>query len=256
LDLKDPDDIARANPKLWRESVNSSISVYEFLLRVSTSHYDPSTPEGKRQIITDLAPVFSQIHHAVEKDFYIKKLAGILEVKKDLVEDDLKKVVKVKSQGVVSPKTIKLAKKITKKEKLERYLVFLLLNFSGDEISHKALEIINFNFSVGEIKPFLDQLVKFEQVQLKEVMAKLPEDIKTVISEIYLNPTYTQHIEELSIQEEWDTILQRLKKEIVRDQIKQITVELDQIGQKAQSSSADEARQLELLQQIVELKRK
>jgi DNA primase len=261
-DLKDPDDIARSDPKAWREAVKSSVSVYEFLLQVAIKKFDPETPEGKREIIKDLAPVFSQIVHSVEKDFYIKKLAVILGVKKELVEDDLKKTIIAKRQGVVrrdlsSQKPTKSkVKKMTTRAKIEKYLIFLLLNFDISEIKNKALEIINLPFSISEVNLFLKILVESNKKTLKEIMADLPDDIKIIISEIYLNPKYLKHIEELNIKGEWDTILKRFKREMVKDEIKKITIELDELGKKNTLSDEDEVKQLELLQKIVELKRK
>lgn len=262
--LKDPDDIARSDPKAWREAVKSSISVYEFLLQIAIKKFDPQTPEGKREIIEDLALVFSQIHHSVEKDFYVKKLASILEVKKELVEEDLRKTVLSKKQGVVSRdvstnnlRSKKLSiRKLTTREKVEKYLIFLLLNFNIEEIKNKALEIINLSFTVSEINTFLKIFVESNKNTLKEIIADLPEDIKITISEIYLNPKYLMHIEELNIQEEWDTILKRFKKEMIKDEIEKITSKLEELGRKDKLSDQDEEKQLKLLQKIVELKRK
>jgi DNA primase len=257
--LKDPDDIARSDPKAWRDAVQSSISVYEFLIQIAIKNFDPKTPEGKREIIVDLAPVFSQIEHAVEKDFYLKKLAKILEVKKELVETDLKKAALFKKQGVVHRPVVAEKKKpikVTSREKIERYLIFLLLNFKNSEIKDKALEILHLPFSVSEVNLFLKDLVDSKKTSLKEIMDDLPDDIKIKISEIYLNPKYLKHIEDLSVTDEWDTILQRFKKEMVKDEVKKITVELDQLGTKNELSEEDEIRQIELLQKIVELKRK
>ncbi|MDH5533115.1 MAG: DNA primase [Candidatus Pacebacteria bacterium] len=266
-ELKDPDDIARSDPKAWREAVKSSVSVYEFLLQVAIKKFDPESPEGKREIIDDLANVFSQIHHSVEKDFYVKKLAAILGVKKELVEDDLKKTILAKKKGVVRrdvappPEeypgyTETKPKKVSTLEKIEKYLLFLLLNLKIQQLKDKALEIVNFTFSVNEINLFLRIVVDSKKVSLKDIMADLPDDIKVNISDIYLNPKYLKHIEDLNVAEEWDTILKRYKKEMVKSEIKKITKELDELAKKNKVSDEDEMKQLELLQKIVELKRK
>lgn len=266
-ELKDPDDIARSDPKAWREAVKSSVSVYEFLLQVAIKKFDPTTPEGKREIIDDLANVFSQIHHSVEKDFYVKKLAAILEVRKELVEDDLKKTIMAKKQGVVRRDVVppseeypgyssKKPRKITTLEKIEKYLIFLLLNFKIQELRNKALEIINFTFSVNEVNIFLRILVDSKKNTLKDIMADLPDDIKVNISDIYLNPKYLKHVDDLNVMEEWATILKRYKREMVKSKVKKITKELDELGNKNQLNDDDEMKQLKLLQKIVELKRK
>jgi DNA primase len=87
---KDPDDLARQNPQKWRQVVKSSISVYEFLIRASLNEHDPSKPEGKRKIVDQLAPVLSQMSHAV-KEYYVRKLAEALNVKETALAADLQK---------------------------------------------------------------------------------------------------------------------------------------------------------------------
>lgn len=260
--LKDPDDIACVAPKLWREAVKTSTSVYEFLLQVAIKGNDITTPEGKRDVVVELAGVFEAITHNVEKDFYLKKLAKILEVKKELIEDDFRKINLAKNKlpsARVSAKDdelIQTSQKLSSREKLERYLLFLLLNFPPGKIADHALEIKNLEFKIGEIRVCVEVLARQKMIKnLKQALTFLPEDIKEFVGNIYLNPKYLTHIKDLKIQSEWEIILARLQKKIIKDEVGRITLELDELEKKTLLSEEDEQRQGILLQQIVELKR-
>lgn len=257
--LKDPDDIARAEPKLWREAVKTSISVYEFLIQAATKKNDPELPEGKREIIIELAPIFAQIKHPVERDFYVKKLAIILGVKKDLVDEDLEKTARSLKMGK-SPRSprVKNDSQIKKKplgnlEKLERYMIFLLLNLPQDQIREKARQIKNIGLRSSEISLFLDKLI---EVGPKQVFSDLAGDINEYISEIYLSPKYLNYVTDLKIEEEFSSVIRKFYMALIKDRVRQITLELDKLEKQAYLSPADEELQNKLLREIVELNRK
>lgn len=257
LDLKDPDDIAREQPKLWREAVKSSVSIFEFLIQVSQAKFALETPEGKRQFIQEVGPLLNQISHAVERDFYIKKAATMLSVKKELIEEDLRKfklpVAKIISQ---SPEFKKEKTNLTTRQKLERYLIFLLLNFVPTELKSKAQEIEQLTFATPALEYLVKAMLQSTNADLKKIIATLPDDVREAVAEISLNPTYATYIKDLNIQTEWESVLVRLKKAGITAKVEQITAELNQLDQKAQTTPADENRRDELLRMIVELKRR
>ncbi len=257
LDLKDPDDIAREQPKLWREAVKGSISVYEFLIQVAQEKYKLDTPEGRRDFIEEVGPILNYISHAVEKDFYIKKVATMLAVKKELVEEDLKKL---QSPTAKLAKTAALPKsnkiKLSSQEKLERYLVFLLMNFAPNEIQDKALLLAQFDFLQAELKIFIQAILNAKNIVLKNIVAGLAEDVRDLIAEISLNPKYEEYIKDLNIQTEWESVFERLQKAQVTTMVNKISAELNLLDQKIMVTPEEEQRRDELLRMIVELSRK
>lgn len=257
FDLKDPDDIAREQPKLWREAVKGSISVYEFLIQVAQAKYQLETPEGRRDFIEEVGPILNYISHAVEKDFYIKKVATLLSVKKELVEEDLKKLQSPVAK-LASPDTVVKSPKVrlTSQQKLERYLIFLLMNFEPHEIQDKAISLAQFDFSHSELKVFIQAILQAKTVVLKNIVASLPDDVREVVAEISLNPNYESYIKDLNIQTEWDSVFVRLQKAHVTSMVDKISAELNELDQKVMLSPEEEQRRDELLRMIVELRRK
>lgn len=259
FDLKDPDDIAREQPKLWREAVKGSISVYEFLIQVAQVKYQLDTPEGRRDFIEEVGPILNYISHAVEKDFYIKKVATLLSVKKELVEEDLKKLQSplaklAKAETTASAKPNKI--RLTSQQKLERYIIFLLMNFSPEEIQDKAISLAQFEFSHSELKVFIQAILKAKSLILKNIVASLPDDVREIVAEISLNPSYESYIKDLNIQTEWDSVFVRLQKAQVTTMVDKISSELNDLDQKVMLSPEEESRRDELLRMIVELRRK
>lgn len=257
FDLKDPDDIAREQPKLWREAVKGSISVYEFLIQVAQAKYQLDAPEGRRDFIEEVGPILNYISHAVEKDFYIKKVATLLSVKKELVEEDLKKLQSPVAK-LAPPKTVVKSPKmrLTSQQKLERYLIFLLMNFEPHEIQDKAIALAQFEFSHSELKVFIQAILQAKTVVLKNIVASLPDDVREVVAEISLNPNYESYIKDLNIQTEWESVFVRLQKAHVTSMVDKISAELNELDQKVMLSPEEEQRRDELLRMIVELRRK
>ncbi|MCL4208276.1 DNA primase [Patescibacteria group bacterium] len=257
FDLKDPDDIAREQPKLWREAVKGSISVYEFLIQVAQAKYHLDTPEGRRDFIEEVGPILNYISHAVEKDFYIKKVATLLSVKKELVEEDLKKLQSPVAKLAPPETTVKAPKvRLTSQQKLERYLIFLLMNFEPHEIQDKAISLAQFEFSHSELKVFIQAILQAKTVVLKNIVASLPDDVREVVAEISLNPNYESYIKDLNIQTEWESVFVRLQKAYVTTMVDKISTELNELDQKVMLSPEEEQRRDELLRMIVELRRK
>jgi DNA primase len=262
--LKDPDDMARFSPEKWRQAVKSSISVYEFLIQAALQKYDLKTPEGKRDFITELAEPIWGIDHQVEKDFYLKKLAELLNVKKQLVEEDIKGTLKRAQSGTPirnssrdNNQTTKptAPQKISRLQKIERYILFLTLQLDNAETLKKIKRLNKVEWQDSKIKLFMEAALKREPFSLKKTLQDLGEDVQEYISNLYLSPTYTQHTENLKIKEEWDKTWEVLKKEINKQKVKSITDELTKLESKQELSEEEEALQMTLLQQIVALKK-
>lgn len=257
---KDPDELARSDPKAWRDATKSSVSVYEFFLQNAIGQYSPQTPEGKRQIIDELAPIFGSIPHAVEQDFYIKKLAEILGVKDEVVRRD---ITTFKDKNTLFPHktpakslaTPVVAPPQSRRERLEEYLLFLLFRMDNESSLISQLQGIRWH-RVG-IKQLIEILAQQpENSSLAQFTKQLPDDLQSLVSEIYLQPKYVELVSELNLKKEWHKTHRDLKKLSVAEEVEEITQELNKLDAKAQKTAAEETRQSTLLQQIVLLKRK
>ena len=149
---KDPDELVKQDPSLWRDAVKKTLSIYAFLIEQALRVHDASTGEGKRKVMEEVGPVLGEMTHAVEQDFYIKMLAEKLSVREELVREDIRRAtnlgekgyqrvkkqereqtqqnqqVQSKSNNQMDQKTVTSQPK-SKRSRLETYLAFLLFQF-------------------------------------------------------------------------------------------------------------------------------
>lgn len=252
--VKDPDELAREKPKLWRMAVDSAESVYEFLMSHALDLYDASTPDGKRKIINRLAPILENIDHAVEKEFYLQKLSQALNVKESLLKEDISKFGQEKEttrkieSDIENKKTLK-----SYQERNEEYLLFLLFGFKEDLIKDKAQDLLDFNFITNGFKQIINQLIAFKGIfNLQKFAASLAEDLKKTLMDALLNPEYEQSAKENELEKEWLSVLLKVKKESLRHEIALINEEISKLDSSLKRTPAEESRLDELLALIVQ----
>lgn len=254
---KDPDELSRENPKAWREATKSSISVYEFFIRTALKNHDQNTPEGKRKIVDELAPILGNIPHLVEKDYYIKKLAEKLQVRESTLSADIAKFKDKNQPAVASQQDRPKAVNKSKKEKIEEFLVFLLLRFEYQDLVKKTQQLLGMTLTTPGLKQLLEKLSQINtEFNLADFSKKLPSDQQELLSDIYLSPDFISLADDLNLDQEWSEAFKNFSQMSITEKIKQIAKELDKIDSKSKKTEEDEKRQAELLQEIVLLKRK
>jgi DNA primase len=258
---KDPDELARAHPKEWREAVKQSVTAYEFLIGAALEQHDPSSPEGKRRIMQELAPVLAQLQHAVEREFYVQEIAAKLSVSVESVQNDIDRVTAALATGqpvqaaARQPESVAVPKKSTpsgKRERLEEYLLFLLLRSAAEHLRARASALGSLELQLPSLAAFLKIVTTSPgDLELRQLMQRLPSDLQQTAFEIYSDEKYTQMLEKLDIKAEWDNTLTDLAKELLAERKKAITEELSALDDLLQKTPAEEARQDELLRQLV-----
>lgn len=257
-ETKDPDDLARENPKLWRQAVDAAVSVYQFLLDTALDSYDQSSPDGKRKIINELAPVIKSISHAVEKEFYIQKLSEALNVKESLLKEDIEKFGEKKSE--YKPKEEKKEGQIKHKtfqEKNEEYLLFLTFKFEGEEFKEKMAALSQLNFRTVGVKQIIDTFRGWKtKFVLDKFASTLAEDLKESLISWVLNPDYEKLFKQIDLKEEWENLFSKVEKEALRSEISQINQEISDLDSKLKRNEEEEKRLDELLALIIQKQQK
>jgi len=84
---KDPDDLIRQDPQEWQRLIDGAVPLIDHLMQVAVSKLDITRPEGKSAASDELLPLIAELENETEREFYLVKLAGLLEVKeKTLLE--------------------------------------------------------------------------------------------------------------------------------------------------------------------------
>ena len=257
-ETKDPDDLARDNPKLWRQAVDAAVSVYQFLIDTALDNNDPSSPDGKRRIINELAPVIKSISHAVEKEFYLQKLSEALNVKESLLKEDIEKFGEKKtSYASKEEKEETEIKHKTLQEKNEEYLLFLTFKFEGDDFKEKMDKLSQLEFKTIGAKQVIDALKGWKtKFILDKFASTLAEDLKESLIFWVLNPEYEKLFKQIDLEKEWKNLFEKVEKEALRSEISQINQEISDLDSKLKRDDSEEKRLDELLALIIEKQQK
>jgi DNA primase len=74
-DGRDPDEIIRDDPDVWREATEHPQPIMEFLIDRAASRHDPSTVGGREKLVADVLPTLRTISDPVRRDGYLQLLA-------------------------------------------------------------------------------------------------------------------------------------------------------------------------------------
>ncbi len=183
---KDPDEIARENPREWRKIVEEAMPIYEVVMKNSMLKWKDKGVAGVKKIVLEVVPYLAKIDNEVVREVWVKRLAKNLDVSKERVWNETEKVRK----GIVEKE-----KKKEKKEKSggeaekEKRLARQLLAMLMQEGVEKKVEIkrILIDLKIGEVEgKLLGRFLKEKVEKAENWIKKLPEELKGVAEECYL----------------------------------------------------------------------
>jgi DNA primase len=73
-DGKDPDEVVRETPDLWREEVRTAQPIVDYLIDFHARQVDLKTPGGKARFIDAIAPTLRAIPNPVMRDAYLQSI--------------------------------------------------------------------------------------------------------------------------------------------------------------------------------------
>ncbi len=88
---KDADECLQKNPDVWFESVKNASDVLHWFFEMTFYNKNTSDPKEKQKIANELLPIIGLIPFAVERDYWLKELAGRLGTDTSVLRDDLKR---------------------------------------------------------------------------------------------------------------------------------------------------------------------
>jgi DNA primase len=74
-DKKDPDEVIRESPGLWRESIRTAQPIMEYLIDYFATANDLQTPAGRSRAVAEMMPLFRGLRDPVVRDGYLQALA-------------------------------------------------------------------------------------------------------------------------------------------------------------------------------------
>ena len=258
---KDPDELIRKDPKIWREAIKHSITAYDFLIEAAFTQFDAENPSGKRKIMQELAPILATVEHAVELEHYLKVVAKKLNTQVSTVASDVEAFKRKKklptTKAKKEPEKEQTEKKQrSPKETQELYCLYLLFAGNEEKLLDRAQELSEFNFETPGMNQIIRSLASFEgKVTLKSFASHLPEDLKQVIFDLVADSEYSHLQVDVLSDSEWKSALKKLQKVSIAERINQITHQLALLDDKPEKTAAEEEKQNKLLKEIVVLRK-
>ena len=97
---KDPDEfICRNGADAFANLIESSAGQMEYRLAALAEQYPPDTAEGKVDFLRAAAALLAVIPNAVEREVYAARAAGIADVRKEAVSEDVERLRRSKMKG-------------------------------------------------------------------------------------------------------------------------------------------------------------
>lgn len=149
---KDPDELLREQPALFKRALKNEVNVYEYLINSAVSATDITTSEGKRSVLEETLPILSQVDNEVIKEHYLKKLAQALDSSYESVLRQSQKNKKIVKPTPVSPEK----QQLSREEITESYLLALLIQAKNPTSQITRTKSILTNTEL--VTPALDKL--------------------------------------------------------------------------------------------------
>jgi DNA primase len=227
---KDPDDAAREDAAAFKKAIQQAVPVYDYFLSSVVSRFDPSGVYGKKKISEEFLPVLSKIENQIVQGHYVRRLAEALGVTEETVTESLAKVRRTGTSRQFSENPEVQEKKVTREEKLEMYLLALLLQGKTKEWLEELLEHLAIHdFLLPSVVRIVGELSRYAHATpvylLKDFVDGLPKELVPTVDEAYLWDLSEVLGSEELLEREWTDALKEFRKLVLRRKINQLSRE-------------------------------
>ena len=230
---KDPDECLKKNPEVWFDSVKNASDVLHWFFEMVFFGKNTSDPKEKQKIANELLPIIGLIPFAVERDYWLKELAGRLGTDTSVLRDDLKRFEKT---PINAPITIKAEpnKKAIELDRLDmllkRFLMILIYSPQYITTVWPALKDGCWqNGSYEHLYEFIKNHYNSNQGNTAEVWRSFFDgsELKNDFEDLKMTAQIqVQNIEEITIKDELIELTVQIKDEWAKKRRKEIGQEL------------------------------
>jgi len=88
---KDPDDVLRQDPSLWKTAITQAMPLVDYYIQSITSGVDLTTAKGKSGAIKEIMPLLREISSPVEQAHYLQQLARLVTIDERTLRAELQR---------------------------------------------------------------------------------------------------------------------------------------------------------------------
>lgn len=239
---KDPDEALKKDPAKFKKSIAKPIPIYDFLIETAQKKYPEESAFAKKKIGEEIIPMIEKISNPIVRTFYIKKLAGILEVSEVTVENLISQLKRKKKQ--LSLNKIKYNKPVEDSRELtiDKYILSVVFQSEDPkEIYHKFFNVLKPEYflhpSYEKISRFFfDEIEKNNKINVNQFGKNLPEELQPIFDEIFLFASIDHNLSDASL----DRLIYEIKKYYFKREIKKLLSEEESVEKKKQLKEISE----------------
>jgi DNA primase len=141
--IKDPDDCLKHGVKYWQKAIDESVSIMDFYFEKTLAKFDKTNPTDRKEINSRLLKQIAKLPDRVEQDYWLKKLAAILEVPENILRESYATFLDKK---VHNPEQIPAEmNKMSREDMLCRQIISIVLKYPQNldyVIDHLEVEML------------------------------------------------------------------------------------------------------------------
>ncbi len=239
---KDPDEALKKDPAQFKKLIVKPIPVYDFLIETAEIKYPEESAFAKKKIGEEVIPMIEKISNPIVRTFYIKKLAGILEVSEIIVENLISQLKRKKQQ--LSLNKIKYSKPVEDSRELtiDKYILSIVFQSENPkEIYHNFFSVLRPEYflhpSYEKIsRLFFNEIEKTKKIDINQFGKNLPKELQPIFDEIFLFASIDQNLSDESL----DRLINEIKKYYFKREIKKLLSEEENVEKKKQLQKISE----------------
>src|SRR3989344_4362758 len=132
----DPADIILKDPKIWEAAVSKAKSIMDYYVDSAFSHFEVTTPEGKKEISKIVLTAIKRLANKIEQSHWVQTLSEKLGIPEIAIEEELAKIKDEKSvapQQTVPPPVVNAISDSKRKKLIEERILYLELEGSTED---------------------------------------------------------------------------------------------------------------------------
>ncbi|MEK9169762.1 MAG: hypothetical protein AAB788_03380, partial [Patescibacteria group bacterium] len=233
---KDPDEALKKDPDKFKKIISKPIPIYDFLIETAQKRNPEESAFAKKKIGEEVIPMIEKITNPIVRTFYIKKLAGILEVSENTVENLVIQLKRKKNQLLHNK--IKYNKPVEDSRELtiDKYVLSVVFQSADpNKIYHNVFEVLKTEYflhpSFEKIYHlFFEEIKKNGEVNINNFGKKLPDELRPIFDEIFLFASIDHNLSNESL----DRLINEIKRYSFKREIKRILSEEENLENKKQ----------------------
>ena len=239
---KDPDEALKKDPAKFKKLISKPIPIYDFLIATAQKKYPEESAFSRKKIGEEVIPMIEKIGNPIVRTFYIKKLAGILEVSEAVIENLISQLKRRKKQ--LSLNKIKYNKPVEDSRELtiDKYILSVVFQSEDPkEIYHKFFNVLKPEYflhpSYEKISHFFfDTIEKNKKININQFGKSLPEELQPIFDEIFLFASTDHDLSDTNL----DRLIYEIKKYYFKREIKKLLSEEENVEKKKQLKEISE----------------